>query len=889
MPRIKTVYLIHHSHTDLGFTNDQPVLFELQARFIYDALDMIERTRDSFPPESAFHWTVESTAILEYWLQHASDQDIERLILAESEGFLEVTAMFANITPLYDIVRYIESLKAIDRLRSTYGLEISSAMNCDVNGHNWPLADVLLDAGIEGFSMAINHHFGGTPIPRPSVFRWQAPSGRKLLALNGWQYGKGGDFGIGAESEEKMEEWWPKVEAYLEKVDWPLPILMLQAINPYGDNASVNPNLAPFIREWNGAGRSPQIVFATPRMWWQAVNEYAGQLNTLRGDWTDFWNFGCISTARQEAIARANVARLSEADALYGALSSLPPTPQADVSHNTRWADRAFELYRDEAWRQVSLWGEHTWTADCGVGMPQGDDSLSQSNHKANRAFTARSLSLLLQRDALADFAQHVKREAEDDLLIFNPLPWDRQLSGPISRLTVEPRGVPTDTTASRHYQGHFEPIGLLEPLNNDFNALLPPIEVPGFGYAMVSRSKLIDAEDETTIREDAVVENGRYRLIFDRDTGGVRSLVDKEDEWEWVDQTVDHPLHGFVHEEVADRSHDWPRNLINEMDWTPSVETERAWKPSWWAKRNGATNVTQHKVYRAPIGTTVEQHLEAPGVDHLVQRLFLPRQGDHIVCESQWDMDLDTHPQANYLLFPFNLPGATARFDAAGQPVVPEEDQLPGVCRDYFTVHRWVDLSNERRGVTVAMPENPMVQLGDFHFGHNQLTFELERAMLLGWVTSNYWETNFPGHQPGTVVARYYLLPHAGGFDETRAHRFGAEAAHTRLLAQHMREPSAPNPPLPKRGQLLEIPQGPVTTLHVRAGEDGLLIRLLNASDETQLAAIKSGLLKLERAWRCDLFDHPTEELPVQDGVVHLELAPRRLGVLRVETKLTA
>ena len=56
-------------------------------------------------------------------------------------------------------------------------------MNCDINGQNWTLADILLDAGIEGFSMAINHHFGGPPHPRPNVFLWQAPSGRVLSLL----------------------------------------------------------------------------------------------------------------------------------------------------------------------------------------------------------------------------------------------------------------------------------------------------------------------------------------------------------------------------------------------------------------------------------------------------------------------------------------------------------------------------------------------------------------------------------------------------------------------------------------------------------------------------------------------------------------------------------
>ena len=45
------------------------------------------------------------------------------------------------------------------------------------------------------------------------------------------------------------------------------------------------------------------------------------------------------------------------------------------------------------------------------------------------------------------------------------------------------------------------------------------------------------------------------------------------------------------------------------------------------------------------------------------------------------------------------------------------DRDQIPGVCRDYFTVQQWVDFSNDALGVTIATPDNPLVQLGDFHY----------------------------------------------------------------------------------------------------------------------------------------------------------------------------
>ena len=129
-------------------------------------------------------WTVENTYVLERWLQHASSRDVERFLAMERAGRIEVTGMFANLTPLLDADELIESLQLAGRLRRDYGFTITSAMNCDVNGENWPLVDLLLDAGVEGFTMAINTHFGGAPLARPDAFRWQGPSGRSILAYS---------------------------------------------------------------------------------------------------------------------------------------------------------------------------------------------------------------------------------------------------------------------------------------------------------------------------------------------------------------------------------------------------------------------------------------------------------------------------------------------------------------------------------------------------------------------------------------------------------------------------------------------------------------------------------------------------------------------------------
>ena len=50
MSAIDTLYLIHHSHTDIGFTHDQPVVFDLHRRFLDEALDLADAAFDSAAP-----------------------------------------------------------------------------------------------------------------------------------------------------------------------------------------------------------------------------------------------------------------------------------------------------------------------------------------------------------------------------------------------------------------------------------------------------------------------------------------------------------------------------------------------------------------------------------------------------------------------------------------------------------------------------------------------------------------------------------------------------------------------------------------------------------------------------------------------------------------------
>lgn len=900
MSRVDTLYLVHHCHTDIGYTHDPPVVWDLQERFLDEALALAERDAGS-DADHAFRWTVETTEPLRRWLASASEDDVMRFRAMEKAGRIEVTGLPLNLTPLYDTDQAAEALQNLRDLREEHGFTVRHAMNCDVNGQTWPLADLLLDAGIESLSMAINTHMGGAP-PRPEAFWWEAPSGRRLLTLNGFHYMWGWRFGIGRDADDLRDVWWPRLDAHLDAVGYELSSLLIQTTHPFGDNGSGDPDLGAFVERWNALGRGPRIVFATPSMWVDSIGTEAVDLPVRRGEWTDFWNFGAGSSAREVRVNRASRQRLRTADALAAAV------PEADVA-------RSMARHRDEAWRNLHLWDEHTWGVDTSISAPHGEDTTAQWMHKANTAWTARSLSLLLQRDALAALAARAPRPgaaevsttpasdsafslgdgvetgANDGLVVFNPLPTPVTASGPISHHVLNPRGTPTDRTAGRHFQDHGSARdGLRDHLDASeggaTHALLPT-EVPAFGYAVVPRSQVIDLTKTIEESDDKTVETDRFRVTFDREHGGVTSLVDKTLDHEFVDTEAEWPLGGFIHEEVGDHGHEWARRLLFAATWaSEEIELPSGWQPDWPAKRRGPSRVVAHRVFRSPAGVSVVQHLEASGVGGLLRQVV--RLGeDHVEFESAWEMTTETHPEATYLAFPLNLPGATARYDGGGVAVRPEADQIPGACRDFATVQRWVDLEGESVGATLATPDAPLVQFGGFTFGQHRTEATLERPLVLGWVTNTYWETNFRASQPGRVRARYRLTPYAGPFGEGRAHRLGAEAAHAAVLVQHLGETPSANSFPEATASLLHLPEAPVLTLHVQPGAGGTLdLRLMNASDAEAEAVIRAGTLKIQSARRTDLFGTPGGALDVRDGSVTVTIPPRRLAHVRLAVR---
>jgi hypothetical protein len=87
----------------------------------------------------------------------------------------------------------------------------------------------------------------------------------------------------------------------------------------------------------------------------------------------------------------------------------------------------------------------------------------------------------------------------------------------------------------------------------------------------------------------------------------------------------------------------------------------------------------------------------------------------------------------------------------------------------------------------------------------------------------------------------------------------------------------------LPESGTLLHVPKPPILTLNLRAHGSGALLIFFNAGDAGQRAIISSGLIQIESAYLCDLFDDRIETLHVTDGAIEITIEPRRIATLEL------
>lgn len=803
------VYLLPHSHVDIGYTKVQTEVESDQVRFLYTVLEAIENTAD-YPEGSRFAWNSEVLWHVDAFLKQASPADRKRFAEAVRGGRLELDGLYGNqLTALCRPEELVQLLAFACNVRKQLDVPLDAAMISDVPGYTWGLIPVLASSGVRYFSIGPNRsdRIGGTLSEwgdRP--FYWASPSGQEKVLT--WIHGQGYSwFHQGPLRDGE------RVLSYLHRLSaeqFPYDMVALR-YNIGGDNGPPDTELTEFVRTWNEQYVSPRLLISTARAMFQEFeSEYGASLPTHAGDFTPYWEDGAASSARETTLNRTAADRIVQAGTLW---SLLKPAGYP--------ADRF-----QEAWRNVLLYDEHTWGAHNSISQPDEPFVLSQWAIKQAFAVDGYKQARHLM-DPVLEPIQAPQSEPVTTILVLNTSSWprtelieiqDRSLRG---LQVVDSRGgkVPSQRTA----RGWFAFLARNVPPLGSVRYTLVEGEPDAVGSARAEG--LVIANDTITVRLDEL-------------TGAICELTSNRIPGDFVDSAEGTGLNEYLY--VAGKD--------------PAAAT-------------GVRSVTVEVVDPGPLVATVRVTSAAPGCRKLMREIRIVDGIDRVEIENRLDKEKVRTKEGVHFAFPFQIPDGVVRLDTPWAVVRVETDQLVGSCKNWFTVQRWVDVSNQTKGITWITPDAPLVELGAITAEIPWIKTLEPTQRIYSYVMNNYWHTNYKADQEGETAFRYVLYPH-GPRDQAQCARWGMESS----------QPLLPVPCSPDQTEIqspMQIVSEGVVLESMQPMEGGrqLALRFFNPSAAPASLGVNDRKGKSIPAWRINLAGDPLRQFVPGEGVLPGEM----------------
>ncbi len=777
-----TVYILPHSHTDIGYTELQTDIEEKQVNNLLAGIAAARRTAN-YPEGARFVWNVEVLWAADLYLRRLDEVQRREFREALRRGWIALCGMYLNeLTGLCRPEELIQLFKFATELRQATGTPLDTAMISDVPGYTWGTVPAMAQAGIKYFSVAPNFfdRIGDILVQwENKPFWWVGPSGRERVLV--WIPLKG--YAMSHIVGRLTPPWVEDYTTQLAQRQYPYEIAHIRW-SGHGDNAVPDPAICEFVRDWQAKYAWPKFIISSASEAFRAFDrKHGAQLPTVRGDWTPYWEDGAGSSALETALNRASSDRLAQAAALWAMLN--PKT----------WPRAAFEA----AWRHVLLYSEHTWGAWCSVSEPNRRETLEQWAIKHSYAATAdaQSRDLLQRALALPDGPG-----VPDAIDLFNTTSWPR------TELVVLPKDF--TPAGDRVLDQEGRPVASQRLTSGELVILardVPPLAARR--YRILPGTAHVEGR---VVAEGHVLRHEHLKVGLDPRTGGIVELRIEGLEENLADTTAGQALNDYLY--------------FNGDN--PAA-----------ARSNGPVKIRVKE--KGPLVASLLVESDAPGCFKLLREVRLVAGQDHVELFNLVDKSRLVAPsyhapegkESLNFAFPFAVPDGQVRLEVPFGIVRPDADQIPGACKNWFTVNRWADVANDRFGITWVTLDAPLVQVGGLtaNLLNSQSNPEVWRKhvgptqKLYSWAMNNHWGTNYRAYQEGPVLFRYVLRPHRG-YDPAAATRL-AVACTQPLLPVRARGPRPSGPPR------LTVSSPDVLVTGLKPSDDGrgLIVRLWNAS----------------------------------------------------------
>ena len=755
-----TIYVIHHSHTDVGYTDTQEKMKAHHIGFIKEVISLIKK-------QPRFKWNCESYWCVQQFLAEATAEEKSDFVRFVKSGNIGLSGSYLNLTDLASERVLNETMDACVEELKGYGIAYRYAMTADINGYGWGFSDALYNHGVRGLLSCIHTHHGYHPLFRKQApFRWRTPQGNLLLVWNGEHYLFGNELGIAEASEFEYtlqdgltfagltpyEKACKRIEAFVKtdlEQGYEYDFIPVSVSGNMTDNSPASLKVLDFIDTYNAEHDEIELKLATLDEFFARVEELEN-LPEYAGDWTDWWADGVGSTPADTMHYRA-------ASRWYDVARKLDPDGTIGGAENYRSA-----LYN------LMFYAEHTWGYSSSITEPYHPqvNNLDQWKRlfalKANESATIACEKI---RRSYGETPVSLHRELKfravnpHDFAVTDMLVQDLEHFYGHEHFDIidEETGESVPFQLSRYSRGPEICIFLTLAPKQTRTFRLKELPAPALRSAglcarcgiegIADLSHILNEKADEYIYTDAI-ENKFFRIEMNRPYGITR-IYDKKNKKELVREGAYafRPVYEVTARAMGE-DYLWVRRNMGRN--RKAVRTDRYFGELIDIKvsENGAL------YSRAELKYKLEGTQECSVI--LTAHKLMPR----LTVDFRLHKNSVWEPENLYLSLPFAKEGETLYMDKAGAVFRPRIDQLPGSCVDFYAVQNGAAVVGDTGAVILAAQDAPLMTMGTLNAHPIKLMGEgcPNADELYSWVMNNFWETNFKASLAGFYQFRYTL-----------------------------------------------------------------------------------------------------------------------------------
>lgn len=745
------IFLVQHTHTDIGYTRPQTEILPEHLRYIDNALDFCDQT-DNYPDDAKFRWTCETSWSVREYLNSRPQVQIDRLLARVREGRIEATGMFLNYSEIIDESALAEQTRTLSMLKSR-GVDVTTAMQNDVNGIAWCLVDYYHNTDVKYLTMGIHAHRARKPFNKPTSFWWQSPAGNRLLAYRSEHYQHGNSLSLTTGQQDVFRNNLSDYLTSLEEKGYPYDKISLQFSGYVTDNSPPSTKVCDIIKEWNDKYEWPKLRSSLARDFMIYLDEYHSEdIPVQEVAWPDWWTDGVASAANETKVVRNTQSKMTAITTLMSMARIMGVELPDGINNEVQ-----------DVYDNLLFYDEHTHGAAESVSDPLAQNTINQWAMKSAYAWEASKKAHSLEEKIMAFIEPSFRNSKNPQIVVFNTLNWERSsLVNLFILRDIIPDGEEFTITDSNGKEVPYQEYD--QRMEGSYYGLWVE-NVPPLGYKILNVN--IGEESKLLLNgSQSATENKYYKITINNPEGVIASIFDKQLDIELLNTDDTLSLGDIIYEQLENR---------HELERLTASNRDTIYKPLK-LKRTLPTNLQVTGTKSGHIYNSVFLNgllpvcADSRGVTIEI-RLF----NHEKKLELQYSMFKlpVTEPEGVYVSFPFNLKDGFLAFEAQGGIVFPGVNQLEGSSSDWNTIQNFASVRNKESQIVFSSNDIPLVQFGDINTGRYYYKLVPKTNSIFSWVLNNYWVTNFKASQQGELRWKYSLTS-SDDKSDTFSTRFG-------------------------------------------------------------------------------------------------------------------